>query len=418
MNSRELIATARGAGRSSLSEADGKRLLAAFGVSVPRFIVVADSRDVATDGMAGPFAVKVLSQDILHKSDAGAVALKVENVAAAIDKIAQQPAVREARVDGYLVEEMCAPGLELAIGAVRDGQFGMMLMVGLGGIFIEVLKDVSFRLCPIGRDAASAMLSELRGAALLEGARGGAVLDREAVVDLLVKLGGDGGLLDKLGGDIAELDLNPVFVHERGVTVADARFILSAGGAPHSDSGEGGPCRAFRPKDRSGARCVDDVDDARKYLHPTLEGVRLSGGDLSDPPEGNRGGGAEVLSEPRRDTRAGRLRLRRDWRKEYTGGAAARERTRALCAGHLERLRRGAGGCRAAAEAHRGRACRAAAACWDRIASVSTRRAAASHSPPGRRRSWAASASCRKAVALAPTSSSAGNGVACASAGW
>src|SRR5262245_46890857 len=107
MDPRELIAIARGAGRSSLNEADGKRLLAAFGVPVPRFAVVAESRDVATDGLAGPFAVKVLSQDVLHKSDAGGVALNVDNVSAAIERIARQPAVQRARVDGYLVEEMC-----------------------------------------------------------------------------------------------------------------------------------------------------------------------------------------------------------------------------------------------------------------------------------------------------------------------
>jgi acyl-CoA synthetase (NDP forming) len=126
---------------------------------------------------------------------------------------------------------MCAPGIELAIGAVRDPQFGMLLMVGLGGIFVEVLKDVSFRLCPITRGDAAAMLAELRGAALLDGVRGGKVSDKAAVIDLLLKLGGPDGLLEKFDADIAELDLNPVFVHERGAVVADARFILSKEGA-------------------------------------------------------------------------------------------------------------------------------------------------------------------------------------------
>jgi acyl-CoA synthetase (NDP forming) len=177
--------------------------------------------------MQGPFAVKVLSPDILHKSDAGGVVLNVRNPKEAIEKIAAQEAVKRARVDGYLVEEMCAPGVELAIGAVRDPQFGMLLMVGLGGIFVEVLKDVSFRLCPITREDATAMLAELRGAALLDGARGGKAADKAAVIDLLLRLGGAGGLLEQLDADIAELDLNPVFVHERGAVVADARFILS-----------------------------------------------------------------------------------------------------------------------------------------------------------------------------------------------
>ena len=232
MTPRELIAAARAAGRRSLSEADGKRLLAAFGALVPRFAVAAGPEDCASAaaGLAAPFAVKVLSQDILHKSDAGGVVLGVahaEAVRSAAEAIAKRAEARRARVEGFLVEEMCPPGREIAIGAVRDPQFGMMLMVGLGGIFVEVLKDVSFRLCPIGRRDAQAMLAELRGAALLDGARGTKAIDKEKVVDLLVGLGGENGLLAQLEGEIAELDLNPVIVGERGAIVADARFILA-----------------------------------------------------------------------------------------------------------------------------------------------------------------------------------------------
>ncbi len=232
MDPRELIAGARGAGRRALSEADAKRLLDGFGVPVPRFAVAASADHVESclDGMAAPFAVKVLSQDVPHKSDAGAVILGAANpeaVRSAIAAIARQPKVRRARVDGFLIEEMCAPGREIAIGAVRDRQFGMMIMVGLGGIFVEVLKDVSFRLCPITRRDAFAMLAELRGAALLDGVRGEKALDKNAVVDLLLKLGGEHGLLSSLDAEIAELDLNPVIVHERGAVVVDARFVLT-----------------------------------------------------------------------------------------------------------------------------------------------------------------------------------------------
>src|SRR5262249_3175235 len=124
-------------------------------------------------------------------------------------------------------ETMCAPGIEIAVGAARDRQFGPMLMVGLGGIFVEVLRDVAFRLCPITRSDAVAMLGELRGAALLDGVRGGQRVDREAIVDLLLKIGGEGGVLATLGSDVAELDLNPVIAGERGVVVADARFVLA-----------------------------------------------------------------------------------------------------------------------------------------------------------------------------------------------
>lgn len=232
MDARGLIGAARQTGRRVLTEADGKRLLSSFGVPVPRFAVAAGTEDVsaATSGLTAPFAVKLLSQDILHKSDADAVILDAGDpnaVRNAIARIAQQPQVKSARIDGYLIEEMCAPGLEIAIGAVRDPQFGMMIMVGLGGIFVEVLKDVSFRLCPITQDDAFAMLAELRGAALFDGVRGRSASDKRAVVELLLKLGGEQGLLSSLDQEIAELDLNPVIVHERGAVVVDARFVLS-----------------------------------------------------------------------------------------------------------------------------------------------------------------------------------------------
>ncbi len=232
MDAPDPIASARAAGRRSLSEADGKRLLARFGIPVPRFVTVSESSAAAgaLQGLRGPFAVKVLSQDILHKSDAGALVLGVRDangVRDAIAAIAERPQVRRARVDGYLVEEMCPPGREMVIGAVQDPQFGAMIMVGLGGVFVEVLNDVAFRLCPITERDAVEMLDELRGSRLLDGYRGEQPADRRGLVDLLVKIGGEDGLLAKLGDQIAELDLNPVIVGERGATVVDARFILA-----------------------------------------------------------------------------------------------------------------------------------------------------------------------------------------------
>ena len=227
-----VISSTRMSGRRALNEADGKGLLASFGVAVPRFAVVGAGGDIddSLGGLTGPFAVKVLSQDILHKSDAGAVVLNVadaDGVRAAIASITSQPQVRAARVDGYLVEQMCAPGLEIVIGAVRDRQFGPMLMVGLGGIFVEVLRDVAFRVCPITRSDAVAMLAELRGAPLFDGARGRKAVDKTAIVELLLKIGGERGVLMVHEGEFAEMDLNPVIVGERDAVVADARFILT-----------------------------------------------------------------------------------------------------------------------------------------------------------------------------------------------
>jgi acyl-CoA synthetase (NDP forming) len=232
MNPRQVIIRAREAGRLALAESEGKRLLAQFGVTVPSSVVVGGIDDVAdlAAALSGPFVVKVVSQDILHKSDVGGVALDLADldaVRAAIGSMSERPAIRDARVEGYLVEQMAPAGRELVIGAVRDSQFGPMIMVGLGGIFVEILGDVAFRLCPITRQDARAMLAELRGAKILDGARGQAGIDKEAVVDLLLRVGGDDGLLMTLDGEIEELDLNPVIVSQIGAVAADVRVLLT-----------------------------------------------------------------------------------------------------------------------------------------------------------------------------------------------
>jgi acyl-CoA synthetase (NDP forming) len=139
-----------------------------------------------------------------------------------------QPAIARARIDGFLVEEMAPQGMELVIGGLRDPQFGPLVMVGLGGIFVEVLQDVAFRICPIERNDALEMLDELKGRALLDGARGQPAVSRQALVDVLLKVGGDSGLLLTLGDEIAEADLNPVIVSAHGAVAVDARFILAA----------------------------------------------------------------------------------------------------------------------------------------------------------------------------------------------
>ncbi|MCZ6876034.1 MAG: acetate--CoA ligase family protein, partial [bacterium] len=155
--------SAEAAERGWLSERDAKRLLSAFGISVPSSGVAASPLEVeaAVSELTPPFAVKVMSQDILHKSDIGGVRINLPDGAAAcatIEAMAATPAIRDARVDGYLIEEMAPAGLEVVIGTVRDMQFGPMIMVGLGGVFVEVLADVAFRICPIGEADARAML--------------------------------------------------------------------------------------------------------------------------------------------------------------------------------------------------------------------------------------------------------------------
>lgn len=227
-----LIAQARAAGRAALDEAAGKAVLARFGVATPQSAVVPDAAAgrMAAAGMRGAFVVKVVSPDILHKSDVGGVALGLEDgdaVAGAIETMAARPAIAAARLDGWLVEEMAPQGREMVIGGLRDPEFGPMLMVGLGGIFVEVLKDVAFRLCPIDAADARAMLDELKGAALLKGARGTDPVDTEALIAAMLAVGGADGLLMGHGGDIAEIDLNPVIVGPQGAVAVDARVILT-----------------------------------------------------------------------------------------------------------------------------------------------------------------------------------------------
>ena len=234
MKAHDLIAEARAAKRTVLDELAGKRLLASFGVSVPKSLVVQDATEAAAacGNLKPPLVLKVVSPDILHKTEARAVRLNLtsaEELAAACEEIlANARAYKKgARIDGFLLEEMAPAGLEVVVGGLRDPQFGPLVMAGLGGIFVEVLADVSFRICPIARLDAEEMLDELKGAVLLRGARGRKPVSREAIVDVLLKVGGAGGLLMTHGEDIAEADINPLIVSESGAVAVDARFVLT-----------------------------------------------------------------------------------------------------------------------------------------------------------------------------------------------
>ena len=252
MDPTRIIVDAKTAGRRSLDEAMGKRILAAYGIAVPKSAIVTSADGVA-DAFADltpPVAVKVMSPDILHKSDAGGVAIGLstaEEAADAIRAMQTAPAIRDSRVDGFLIGEMAPAGQEIVIGAVREPQFGPMIMVGLGGIFVEVLADVAFRLCPITEQDARAMLRELRGAALLDGARGRAPVSEDAIVEVLLRVGGAGGLLMTNGEAIDALDINPLIVSAERAVAVDARFILAEGEAPETSQALDDPRALFKP---------------------------------------------------------------------------------------------------------------------------------------------------------------------------
>jgi len=180
-----------------------------------------------------PVAVKVASPDILHKTDVGGVVLGLENaeqVAAAFEQVLRK--VREsspgARISGVYVQEMAPLGHEVIVGASRDPGFGPLVMFGMGGVYVEVLEDVSFRLAPITRAEARAMMEETRGARLLRGVRGERPADREAIADVLARV----SWLVVDCPQVAELDINPLMVWEegRGVMAVDVRVLLGGSG--------------------------------------------------------------------------------------------------------------------------------------------------------------------------------------------
>ena len=233
MSGNRIIAAARDAGRNALDEAAGKRLLAQYGIAVPRSQIAQGPDDAARifAVLSPPVAVKIMSPDLLHKSDAGGVALGLASATAVRDAIQSMLTSQAARrIDGFLVEEMAPAGREVVIGGVQAPGFGPMVMVGIGGVYVEVLGDVAFRLCPIDEAEAWAMLRELRGAALLAGARGGQPVSQAAIIDALLRIGGAGGLLFDLAGDVAEIDINPLIVSPDGALAVDARVILAAEG--------------------------------------------------------------------------------------------------------------------------------------------------------------------------------------------
>jgi acetyl-CoA synthetase (ADP-forming) len=229
----QMFVQARAAGRSLLDEPAAKRALAAYGLAVPRGVAVAPGQKPSLDGLRGPFAAKLISQDASHKSDVGGVRLGLADAAAASVAVRElEMLAKEAklRLDGVLVEEMAPAGVELVVGGLIDARFGPVLMLGLGGVFVEIFGDTAFRVCPIDRRDAGEMIDDLRGAPLLRGARGREPVDESRIVEALLAVGGEAGLLMELENDLAELDINPLIVSPRAAIACDARIVLARKG--------------------------------------------------------------------------------------------------------------------------------------------------------------------------------------------
>ncbi len=225
-----IIERVRVEGRGALFEHEAKNLLAVYGVGVPKGVLIQDDADITAAEIFGdrPLAMKIVSQDILHKSDAGGVKLNVRGAdsirAARSDILANAGAYdSEARIEGVLCTPMAEAGVEIIIGVIQDPIFGPVMMFGLGGIFVEVLKDVAFRAIPMSRADTYEMLDQIASRKILEGVRGTPPVETDAIVDLMMAV----AELAQAHPEIAEIDLNPVIARADGLDVADARMILS-----------------------------------------------------------------------------------------------------------------------------------------------------------------------------------------------
>jgi acetate---CoA ligase (ADP-forming) len=228
---REIIQSSLAAGKTYLGELDGVHLLNAYGFNVLPTILTTTAADAVreADRIGYPVAMKIVSAQIIHKSDAGGVKINVgdpDAAAQAFDEIVTNAKTFDgkARIDGVLVQKMAPKGQEIILGASRYPKFGHLLMFGAGGITVEVFKDVTFRLAPISRDSARFMVHGIKAFELLNGFRGKPKADLGAIEKLLVSLSD----LVTDNPEIKELDINPLMVHPegQGATVADCRFIL------------------------------------------------------------------------------------------------------------------------------------------------------------------------------------------------
>ncbi len=219
-------------GRKSLVEYEAKQVLKAYGLPLPeeKLAKTVDEAIKYANEIGYPIVMKLMSPQILHKSDAKVVMLNIKNDEELKQKWEEihenaRKYKADAEILGVLIAPMLKPGREIIIGVTEDPQFGHALMFGLGGIFVEILKDVTFRIIPIEEKDAWAMIKSIKGYPILAGARGEAPADMKAIVDMMLKVS---QLINDLKDYIKEMDLNPVFVYPEGegAVIVDARIIL------------------------------------------------------------------------------------------------------------------------------------------------------------------------------------------------
>jgi acetyl-CoA synthetase (ADP-forming) len=225
----EIFQAAKAENRNFLFEHEAKMLCSLYGVPITKIEVVKteDAAVEAAKKIGFPIVIKIVSPQVLHKSDAGGVIVGINDekgIREGYQKIIAniKKNVPSAVIEGILVQEMAPKGTEIIIGSTVDPTFGPTIMFGLGGIFVEILKDVSFRLAPITKDDAWEMLDEIKAKKILDGARGMPKADKETIVSTLLAVS---KMLTECP-EIKELDMNPIIVYEKGARAVDARIIL------------------------------------------------------------------------------------------------------------------------------------------------------------------------------------------------
>ncbi|MBI5328934.1 MAG: acetate--CoA ligase family protein [Deltaproteobacteria bacterium] len=228
---KKIITDAIQSGRKSLLEPEAKALLSSFNIPVPKnvFVRSAEGGVNAANNMGYPVVLKVVSMDILHKTEAGGVVTGIRGAGDMQDSFNEMifelsDRNTTARIEGFLIEKMVDKGIEVIIGGMRDSQFGPAVMFGIGGVMVELLKDVSFRLTPVTKDECLEMMREIKAYPLLTGYRGSKPCDIDAIADVIIKVGDIMCEMDV----IKEMEVNPLIVYPDGVMAVDARVLLNA----------------------------------------------------------------------------------------------------------------------------------------------------------------------------------------------
>ena len=206
--------------KGALAENEVKDLLNSYGIPTTKYVVVNKESDLDSINLKFPVALKVCSNKILHKTDVGGVKLNIKDENEL--RVTFNKFKKKFPTENLLVDQMEEKGVEIIIGLVQDSTFGLSLMCGIGGIYTELYKDVSFRVIPIDKYDAQQMVEEIKGKKLLEGFRN-IPADKKLVIDLLLKISKIG---EELRDHIDQMDLNPVFIYKKSLCVVDAKLIL------------------------------------------------------------------------------------------------------------------------------------------------------------------------------------------------